>query len=43
VRIADRIMVLKEGTVLEIGTHEELMENNKLYTELFNLQAAGYQ
>jgi len=43
VRIADRIMVLKDGTVLEIGTHEELMENNKLYTELFNLQAAGYQ
>ena len=43
VRIADRIMVLKDGSVLEIGTHEELMENNKLYTELFNLQAAGYQ
>jgi len=43
VRIADRIMVLKNGTVLEIGTHQELMENNKLYTELFNLQAAGYQ
>ena len=43
VRIADRIMVLKNGRVLEIGTHQELMENNKLYTELFNLQAAGYQ
>ena len=43
VRIADRIMVLKNGTVLEIGTHQELMENNMLYTELFNLQAAGYQ
>ena len=43
VRIADRNIVIKEGTVLEIGTHEELMENNKLYTELFNLQAAGYQ
>ena len=43
VRIADRIMVLKNGTVLEIGTHQELMSNNKLYTELFNLQAAGYQ
>ncbi|TVZ25506.1 ATP-binding cassette subfamily B protein [Gillisia sp. Hel_I_86] len=43
VRIADRIMVLKEGAVLEIGTHQELMQNNKLYTELFNLQAAGYQ
>jgi len=43
VRIADRIMVLKNGSVLEIGTHEELMSNNRLYTELFNLQAAGYQ
>lgn len=43
VRIADRIMVLKDGSVLEIGTHQELMHNNKLYSELFNLQAAGYQ
>jgi ATP-binding cassette, subfamily B, bacterial len=43
VRIADRIMVLKDGAVLEIGTHEELMENKKLYAELFNLQAAGYK
>ncbi|MDT0643801.1 ABC transporter ATP-binding protein [Zunongwangia sp. F363] len=43
VRIADRIMVLKDGAVLEIGTHSELMKNNKLYAELFNLQAAGYQ
>lgn len=43
VRIADRIMVLKDGAVLEIGTHEELMQNDQLYSELFNLQAAGYQ
>ena len=43
VRIADRIMVLKDGAVLEIGTHEELMANEKLYAELFNLQAAGYK
>ncbi|NJW53224.1 ABC transporter ATP-binding protein [Salinimicrobium oceani] len=43
VRIADRIMVLKDGAVLEIGTHEELMANGKLYAELFNLQAAGYK
>lgn len=43
VRIADRIMVLKDGGVLEIGTHEELMSNKKLYSELFNLQAEGYQ
>lgn len=43
VRIADRIMVLKDGAVLEIGTHEELILNDKLYAELFHLQAAGYQ
>ncbi len=43
VRIADRIMVLKNGAVLEMGTHDELMANNQLYTELFNLQAAAYQ
>ena len=43
VRIADRIMVLKDGKVHEIGTHEELMQNNKLYSELFHLQAAGYK
>ena len=43
VRIADRIMVLKDGGVLEIGTHEELMTNQQLYSELFNLQAEGYQ
>lgn len=43
VRIADRIMVLKNGAVLEIGTHKELMKNDQLYAELFNLQAAGYK
>lgn len=43
VRMADRILVLKNGTVLELGTHEELMSNPKLYAELFKLQAAGYQ
>ena len=43
VRMADRILVLDEGQVLELGTHEELMENEKLYAELFKLQAAGYQ
>lgn len=43
VRMADRILVLKDGKVLELGTHEELMQNPKLYAELFKLQAAGYQ
>ena len=43
VRIADRILVLKDGGILEIGTHVNLMSNNLLYAELFNLQAQGYQ
>ncbi len=43
VRMADRILVLQDGRMLEHGTHEELMENDDLYAELFSLQAAGYQ
>ena len=43
VRMADRILVLKNGQMLEIGTHEELLASNGLYAELFNLQAQGYQ
>ncbi|MEJ6682070.1 MAG: ABC transporter ATP-binding protein [Flavobacteriales bacterium] len=42
VRMADRIMVLKDGKILEMGTHEELLANKTLYAELFNLQAEGY-
>jgi len=43
VRQADRILVLDEGKVLEVGTHEELMGNHSLYAELFRLQAEGYR
>ncbi len=43
VRMADRILVLEDGKVAEIGTHEELMARPHLYKKLFNLQAAGYQ
>ncbi|MFT4569094.1 MAG: ATP-binding cassette subfamily B protein [Saprospiraceae bacterium] len=43
VRMADRILVLKSGKILEIGSHKELMQNGNLYAELFNLQAVGYQ
>lgn len=43
VRMADRILVLDKGKVLEIGTHEELLQHDGLYAELFQLQAQGYQ
>ncbi len=43
VRMTDRIVVLKDGAILEQGSHEELMEKKGLYAELFSLQAKGYQ
>jgi ATP-binding cassette subfamily B protein len=43
VRMADRIVVLSEGQVSEIGTHNELIAQNGPYAYLFNLQAAGYK
>ena len=43
VRMADRIIVLENGTVSEEGSHQKLMANDGLYAELFTLQAAGYQ
>jgi ATP-binding cassette subfamily B protein len=43
VRMAERILVLKNGTILELGSHEELLTNDGLYAELFELQAKGYQ
>lgn len=43
VRMADRILVLDKGNLLEIGTHEELLARNGRYAELFYLQAEGYK
>ncbi|MEP6647470.1 MAG: ATP-binding cassette domain-containing protein, partial [Saprospiraceae bacterium] len=43
VRMADRILVLGRGEMIELGTHEELLNKNGLYAELFHLQAQGYQ
>jgi ATP-binding cassette subfamily B protein len=42
VRMADRILVLRNGEMQELGTHKELLEKNGLYAELFHLQAQGY-
>ncbi|PXA99178.1 ABC transporter ATP-binding protein [Nostoc sp. 3335mG] len=43
VRMADRILVLEEGRILESGTHEHLLGLQGRYAELFELQAAGYR
>ncbi|WP_296144869.1 ABC transporter ATP-binding protein [uncultured Flavobacterium sp.] len=42
-RLADRILVLDRGQLLEIGTHAELLALKGRYAELFALQARGYQ
>ena len=43
VRMADRILVLENGQILESGTHAELVALRGHYAELFELQAAGYR
>ncbi|MCO5951159.1 ABC transporter ATP-binding protein [Mucilaginibacter flavidus] len=43
VRMADRILVLEKGELIEIGSHNELIQKNGRYAELFNLQAMGYR
>ncbi|MGH9194131.1 MAG: ABC transporter ATP-binding protein [Acidimicrobiia bacterium] len=42
VRMADKIFVLREGEITERGSHEELIELDGLYAELFRLQASAY-
>jgi ATP-binding cassette subfamily B protein len=43
VRLADTILVLKDGSVYEMGSHEQLLEKGGLYAELFDFQAIGYR
>ncbi len=42
VRMADRILFLENGQLLELGSHEELIAKDGKYAELFALQAKGY-
>ncbi len=43
VRIADRIAVIDDGKVTELGTHNELLAAGNRYARLFELQASGYR
>jgi ATP-binding cassette subfamily B protein len=43
VRIADRIAVIADGKVTELGSHDELLRAGGRYAQLFELQAAGYR
>lgn len=43
VRMADRIVVIEQGQIIEQGTHESLLAMSGRYAELFALQAKGYE
>ncbi|MEI6296151.1 MAG: ABC transporter ATP-binding protein [bacterium] len=43
VRKADGIIVIKDGKIIENGTHDELIKKKKVYYKLFNIQAKGYK
>jgi len=43
VRNADKIYVIKKGTIKENGSHEQLMKQDGIYASLFKIQARGYK
>jgi ATP-binding cassette, subfamily B, bacterial len=43
VRMADRIVVIQEGRIAEIGSHDDLLNQGGIYGHLFGLQAEGYR
>ena len=42
VQLADRIVVLENSRIIEIGSHQELMAKQGIYSEMFRLQASSY-
>lgn len=43
VRMADQIIVIRDGRIIERGSHDELMQLDGHYAHLFKLQAKGYR
>ncbi len=43
VKMAETIFVMEKGTIIERGSHEDLMELDGVYTQLFNAQAQNYR
>jgi len=43
VRMADKIVVIEGGHIIEEGTHAELLAKGARYAHLFELQASGYR
>jgi len=43
VHMADWIVMLQDGKIHELGSHEALLSRNGVYVHLFNLQAEGYR
>ncbi|HET8841184.1 MAG TPA: ABC transporter ATP-binding protein [Ktedonobacteraceae bacterium] len=43
VRMADRVAVLEDGQITEIGTHTDLLEHEGTYAKLYTMQAENYQ
>lgn len=41
-RFCDRILVMENGQIVESGTHEELLEQNGKYAEMFRVQSRYY-
>ena len=42
-RLADRILMMEDGRIAEDGTHDELLEKNGLYAQMFHAQAQWYE
>ena len=42
VQLADRIVVLQDSRIVEVGSHQELMMSDGLYAQMFRLQASSY-